>query len=76
MCERLRETLPREYPGTTFYFLPADIVTQVLNFGLPAPIDIQIEGSRYRGQSRSRSPDAARNRARSGYRRCAHTASV
>jgi multidrug efflux pump subunit AcrB len=42
---RLRETLTHEYPGTTFYFLPSDIVTQVLNFGLPAPIDIQIEGS-------------------------------
>jgi multidrug efflux pump subunit AcrB len=41
----LRETLPREYPGTTFYFLPSDIVTQVLNFGLPAPIDVQIEGA-------------------------------
>jgi multidrug efflux pump subunit AcrB len=47
--EHLRETLPREYPGTTFYFVPADIVTQVLNFGLPAPIDIQIEGSDIEG---------------------------
>src|SRR5580700_3647317 len=43
--QRLRERLPREYPGTTFYFLPSDIVTQVLNFGLPAPVDIQIEGT-------------------------------
>src|SRR6202522_4551437 len=34
--QRLRETLPQEYPGVTFYFLPSDIVTQVLNFGLPA----------------------------------------
>jgi multidrug efflux pump subunit AcrB len=41
----LRDTLPREYPGATFYFLPPDIVTQVLNFGLPAPIDVQIEGA-------------------------------
>jgi len=39
----LRERLPREFPGVTFYFLPSDIVTQILNFGLPAPIDIQIE---------------------------------
>ena len=38
----LRRTLPKEFPGTTFYFLPADIVSQILNFGLPAPIDIQI----------------------------------
>ncbi len=43
--QRLREKLPRAFPGTTFYFLPADIVTQVLNFGLPAPIDVQIEGA-------------------------------
>ena len=41
----LREQLPREFPGMSFYFLPADIVTQILNFGLPAPIDIQIEGA-------------------------------
>ena len=40
----LRQKLPREFPGTTFYFIPADIVTQILNFGLPAPIDIQIDG--------------------------------
>jgi multidrug efflux pump subunit AcrB len=40
----LREKLPREFPGVTFYFLPADIMTQTLNFGLPAPIDIQIDG--------------------------------
>jgi multidrug efflux pump subunit AcrB len=42
---KLREELPRQYPGTVFYFLPSDIVTQILNFGLPAPIDIQIEGN-------------------------------
>jgi multidrug efflux pump subunit AcrB len=47
--QRLRETLPREYPGATFYFLPSDIVTQVLNFGLPAPVDIQIEGTDIEG---------------------------
>ncbi len=41
----LRRQLPREFPGVVFYFLPADIVTQILNFGLPAPIDIQIEGA-------------------------------
>ena len=41
----LRERLPREFPGVVFYFLPSDIVTQILNFGLPAPIDIQIEGT-------------------------------
>jgi CzcA family heavy metal efflux pump len=45
----LRKTLPRDFPGVTFYFLPADMVTQVLNFGLPAPIDIQIDGNDIEG---------------------------
>ncbi|HLH10899.1 MAG TPA: efflux RND transporter permease subunit [Methylovirgula sp.] len=40
----LREKLPRLFPGTTFAFLPADMVTQILNFGLPAPIDVQVIG--------------------------------
>jgi multidrug efflux pump subunit AcrB len=40
----LRRTLPTEFPGTEFYFQPADIVSQVLNFGLPAPIDVQLAG--------------------------------
>ena len=41
----LRQGLADEFPGVTFYFLPADIVTQILNFGLPSPIDVQIEGN-------------------------------
>jgi multidrug efflux pump subunit AcrB len=41
----LRRRLPAEFPGVTFYFLPADIVTQILNFGLPAPIDVQLDGA-------------------------------
>ena len=41
----LRQRLPEEFPGVTFYFLPADIVTQILNFGPPSPIDVQIEGN-------------------------------
>jgi CzcA family heavy metal efflux pump len=40
----LREVLPREFPDTTFSFPPADMVTQILNFGAPAPIDVQIRG--------------------------------
>jgi multidrug efflux pump subunit AcrB len=40
----MREKLPRQFPGTSFAFLPADIVSQVLNFGVPAPIDVQIAG--------------------------------
>ncbi|HEX6774151.1 MAG TPA: efflux RND transporter permease subunit [Acidobacteriaceae bacterium] len=42
--ESLRAKLGREFPGVTFYYLPVDMTTQILNFGLPAPIDIQIIG--------------------------------
>ena len=40
----LRRKLPRDFPGVSFYELPVDIVTQILDFGLPAPIDIQVVG--------------------------------
>jgi len=50
--QELRARLNREFPGVIFYTLPVDMVTQILNFGLPAPIDIQIVG-----------PDATGNRA-------------
>jgi multidrug efflux pump subunit AcrB len=43
---RLREELPRRFPGMSFAFLPADIVSQILNFGAPAPIDLQVRGNR------------------------------
>ena len=42
---RLRDELPRRFPGVSFSFLPADIVSQILNFGAPAPIDLQIRGN-------------------------------
>jgi len=42
---RLRDELPRRFPGTSFSFLPADIVSQILNFGAPAPIDLQVRGN-------------------------------
>ncbi len=45
----LRLTLPSEFPGVTFYFLPSDMVGQILNFGLPAPIDIQVTGNNLQG---------------------------
>ncbi|MBX9631962.1 MAG: efflux RND transporter permease subunit [Burkholderiales bacterium] len=43
----IRKVLPPKYPGSEFYFQNADIVTQVLNFGLPAPIDIQVQDSNF-----------------------------
>jgi CzcA family heavy metal efflux pump len=48
----LRDQLPREFPEETMYFLPSDIVTQILNFGLPAPIDIKIDGPDIIGNER------------------------
>ncbi|PTR35211.1 CzcA family heavy metal efflux pump [Luteibacter sp. OK325] len=45
----LREKLPREFPGTTFSFPPADIISQILNFGSPAPIDLQVRGPNLAG---------------------------
>ena len=49
--DRLRPRLNREFPGITFYFLPADIVSQSINFGLPAPFDVQLVG---RNQAKNR----------------------
>ncbi|RSV44375.1 AcrB/AcrD/AcrF family protein [Sphingomonas sp. ABOLE] len=40
----LRKALPDAFPGSTFSFLPADIISQILNFGAPAPIDVQVAG--------------------------------
>jgi multidrug efflux pump subunit AcrB len=41
---QLRDELPRQFPGCTFFFEPADITSQILDFGLPAPIDVQVVG--------------------------------
>ncbi len=46
---RLRGKLAQEFPGVTFYTLPVDMTTQILNFGLPAPIDIQVVGHNQAG---------------------------
>jgi multidrug efflux pump subunit AcrB len=48
----LRLSLAERFPGVTFSFLPADIVSQILNFGLPAPIDIQVAGNDLEGDRR------------------------
>ncbi|WP_448146911.1 efflux RND transporter permease subunit [Labrys miyagiensis] len=42
---KMREELPQRFPGVTFSFLPADIISQILNFGAPAPIDLQVRGN-------------------------------
>ena len=44
MSPGLREELPQRFPQCTFFFEPADITSQILNFGLPAPIDVQVVG--------------------------------
>jgi multidrug efflux pump subunit AcrB len=46
---QLRLTLPKQFPGVSFAFLPADMVGQILNFGLPAPIDVQVVGNDVQG---------------------------
>jgi len=45
LTRHLRDFLPRHFPGVEFFFQPVDIVTQILNFGIPAPIDVQIVGT-------------------------------
>jgi CzcA family heavy metal efflux pump len=45
----IRRELQQKYPGVTFYSLPADMITQILNFGIPSPIDIQIDGANVDG---------------------------
>jgi multidrug efflux pump subunit AcrB len=47
--KQLRLNLPKQFPGVMFAFLPSDMVTQILNFGLPAPIDIQVTGNNLEG---------------------------
>ena len=49
---QLRLTLPKQFPGVSFAFLPADMVSQILNFGLPAPIDVQVVGNDLEGNRR------------------------
>ena len=60
---RLREQLPKQFPGTSFFFEPADIVAQTLNFGVPAPLDIQIVGADVPGNFAVASQIAERMRA-------------
>src|SRR3984957_15982963 len=60
---RLREELPKQFPGTSFFFEPADIVAQTLNFGVPAPLDIQIVGADVPGNFAVASQIAERMRA-------------
>jgi CzcA family heavy metal efflux pump len=47
--KELREELPQRFPGTQFFFQPADIVSQILNFGMPAPIDVEVMGQNQAG---------------------------
>jgi multidrug efflux pump subunit AcrB len=62
----LRLKLNRDFPGVTFYFLPADIVSETINFGLPAPIDVQILGRDLAGNQRIAAQVADRIRRVSG----------
>ena len=74
--KRLRTRLPQKFPGTTFSFLPADIVSQILNFGLPAPIDMQIIGNNQKANYAYATELLKRIRTVSRHRRSAHPAGV
>ena len=74
--ESLRERLPRLFPGASFAFLPADIVTQILNFGLPAPIDVRVIGNEAASESRIRREDFQTDHQCAGCRRPPYPASV
>jgi multidrug efflux pump subunit AcrB len=63
---RLREELPRHFTGISFFFEPADIVAQTLNFGVPAPIDIQLVGADVPDNFKAASQIAEKMRAVSG----------
>ena len=69
-----RGTAGTRFPGVTFSFLPADIISQILNFGAPAPIDVQIRGPNLARQLRLCAETAAPAAARSGPGRRAHPA--
>jgi multidrug efflux pump subunit AcrB len=58
----LRLALNRDFPGTTFYFLPADIVSETINFGLPAPLDVQVLGRDLAGNQQVAAAIAAKIR--------------
>ncbi len=72
----LRLKLEDEFPGVDFSFLPADIVSQILNFGLPSPIDIQVVGYDLAGQPSIRKQAAAANPDGSWSRRPAYPAAL
>ena len=73
---KLRSTLPTLFPGVTFSFLPADIVSQILNFGSPAPIDVQISGPNLEANHAFANKMLARMRWRNGTCRRANPAGV
>ncbi len=56
--KNLRETLPRKFPDLSFYFQPGDMMNQILNFGLPAPIDVKIIGGDLKNYSLAKEIEA------------------
>jgi hypothetical protein len=74
IVKQLRSLLPKKFPGATFSFLPADIVSQILNFGLPAPIDVQVVGNNQAANYAYANQAAQTYSHRSRYCRSAHPA--
>jgi len=63
---KLRDELPAAFPEVQFYFQPADLVTQILNFGVPSQIDVQVQGPYRQSEHRAQHRQAHRRRARCG----------
>ena len=72
----MREQLPRQFPGTSFAFLPADMVSQILNFGVPAPIDLQVVGNDRAGEQEICQRAVGADQADPRHRRCADPAGL
>ena len=73
---QLRKRLAEKFPDMVFFFEPANITNQILNFGLPAPIDLQVVGTQRREQLQDRAAAARPDRAHSGRGRRAHPPGV
>ena len=74
MCASCASSCRERFPGFTFSFLPADIISQILNFGAPAPIDVQVRGSDLDADFELRQPAARPHPPDPRRRRCAHPA--
>ncbi len=72
----IRRMVAQEFPGVTFYSLPADMITQILNFGMPSPIDIEIDGANVRDNRVVADQNSRRGASSAGRGGCTHPAAL